>query len=473
MRPQTVRIYSTAQGLVDHNAYAVLEDRAGAIWIGAWERGVSRIENGRITNFTTADGLVNGLVMALAEDRNGRIWISARDARNGGLAMLENGRITRVAEPIVPDGAFVAAIHQARDGAMWFGTTHGLVRYADGVARTYTTADGLAGDDVRVIIDGGAGRLWIGTYGGLSLFEDGRFTSWTERDGLSSNSVRALYLDRDDGAVDRHLRWWAEPLRQPAGSLRLHRQERPLQQRRVPDSRRRRRQVLDDLESRHPSGCQGATERLRRRHADRRELVVIRQERRHAQRRMQRRRSGPPAFAPGTAACGCRPRTASRSSIRRPSRATSPAPVVKIESVAVDGAVVTTAPAVRLAPAQENLEIRYTGLTFVNAERMVFSYQLHGVDRDWVYAGTRRLAHYAHVPPGRYTFSVLAANSDGVWATTPATLEVVVMPPYWRTAGFSSAASASARPARGVRLPAARRDPAPRHRDGSRSSPAN
>ena len=96
---------------------------APADWIGAWERGLSRIQNGRITNFTTAQGLVNGLVMALAEDQTGRLWISARDTTNGGLAILENDTITRVTEPIVPDGAFVAAIYQGRDGAMWFGTS--------------------------------------------------------------------------------------------------------------------------------------------------------------------------------------------------------------------------------------------------------------------------------------------------------------------------------------------------------------
>ena len=53
-------------------------------------------------------------------------------------------------------------------------------------------------------------------------------------------------------------------------------------------------------------------------------------------------------------------------------------------------------------------------MTFINAERMVFRYRLDGIDRDWVYAGTRRLAHYADIPPGNYGFSVLAANSDGL-----------------------------------------------------------
>jgi hypothetical protein len=114
---------------------------------------------------------------------------------------------------------------------------------------------------------------------------------------------------------------------------------------------------------------------------------------------------------------------------------------MRIESGALDGAPIPTDRAVRMRPGQENLEIRYTGLTFINAERMVFKYQLHGVDRDWVYAGTRRLAHYAHISPGSYTFSVLAANSDGVWTDVPATLAVVVLPPYWQTWTFRATAS--------------------------------
>ena len=65
-------------------------------------------------------------------------------------------------------------------------------------------------------------------------------------------------------------------------------------------------------------------------------------------------------------------------------------PTVRIESGVLDGAPVPTDRTVRILPGQENLEIRYTGLTFINAERMVFRYRLHGVDRDWVYAGTRR-----------------------------------------------------------------------------------
>jgi len=47
------------------------------------------------------------------------------------------------------------------------------VRYKDGVSTAYTTKDGLAGDDLKVIIEDAAGNVWIGGTGGLTSFHDG------------------------------------------------------------------------------------------------------------------------------------------------------------------------------------------------------------------------------------------------------------------------------------------------------------
>ena len=71
--------------------------------------------------------------------------------------------------------------------------------------------------------------------------------------------------------------------------------------------------------------------------------------------------------------------------------------------------------AIRIEPGQENFEIQYTALSFINSENLRFKYKLEGLDHDWVEAGTRRTAYFSHVPPGDYTFKVIAANSDGVW----------------------------------------------------------
>jgi signal transduction histidine kinase len=88
---------------------------------------------------------------------------------------------------------------------------------------------------------------------------------------------------------------------------------------------------------------------------------------------------------------------------------------------------------IQIEPAQQNFEIAYTALSFINSENLRFKYKLEGLDDEWIDAGTRRLAYFSHVPPGAYTFRVIAANSDNVWNEQGATLKIVVLPPFYRT----------------------------------------
>jgi len=46
------------------------------------------------------------------------------------------------------------------------------------------------------------------------------------------------------------------------------------------------------------------------------------------------------------------------------------------------------------------------------------------------------VAYFPYLSPGNYTFRVLAANSDGVWNTTGASVRIKVVPPFWRTWWF-------------------------------------
>src|SRR5690606_1146336 len=51
----------------------------------------------------------------------------------------------------------------------------------------------------------------------------------------------------------------------------------------------------------------------------------------------------------------------------------------------------------------------------------------------WVEARNRRSATYLHLPPGTYTFRVQGTNSRGVWSPHIAELEIVMLPPWWKT----------------------------------------
>ena len=192
LRSQTIRVYSRQQGLPDRNVYPIYQSKDGTIWIGTWLAGLCRFRGGAFTTFNAGNGLASDTIYAIGEDRNAILWV----ATERGLCRMRNERFESVSlNGIVPGHIVIRAIHRDPQGVMWFGSSAGLIRYRDGQWSVLRRNDGLATEDIRVIIDGRDGSLWAGGYGGLSRLRNGRIESWTEADGLASNTIRALYED--------------------------------------------------------------------------------------------------------------------------------------------------------------------------------------------------------------------------------------------------------------------------------------
>ncbi len=85
---------------------------------------------------------------------------------------------------------------------------------------------------------------------------------------------------------------------------------------------------------------------------------------------------------------------------------------------------------------QNFFSIRFAALAYTQREKIQYAYQLEGFDRDWVYVGTRKFANYTNLDPGTYTFNVKATNADGYWNQDPVSIDVVILPPFWRTTWF-------------------------------------
>jgi signal transduction histidine kinase len=75
-------------------------------------------------------------------------------------------------------------------------------------------------------------------------------------------------------------------------------------------------------------------------------------------------------------------------------------------------------------------------LSFLAPEKVQFRVKLEGFDEEWVQAGTRRSAQYTNVPPGRYTFRVMASNNDGVWNEAGASQAIYLKPLFWQRRSF-------------------------------------
>ena len=61
-----------------------------------------------------------------------------------------------------------------------------------------------------------------------------------------------------------------------------------------------------------------------------------------------------------------------------------------------------------------------------------FSYSLEGFDDSWHETSSRQVS-YTNLPPGRYTFRLKSANSEGSWCRREVTLDLRVRPHWWQT----------------------------------------
>jgi len=81
---------------------------------------------------------------------------------------------------------------------------------------------------------------------------------------------------------------------------------------------------------------------------------------------------------------------------------------------------------------QNDLTIHYAALHFKNPKNNRFQVKLDNYDDAWRNAGHQRFANYTSLDPGRYTFRVRAANSDGMWNEHDIALSITIRPPwYW------------------------------------------
>jgi signal transduction histidine kinase/ligand-binding sensor domain-containing protein len=438
---QFITAYSTKDGLISNLAYPVLEDRAGSIWVGTL-MGVSRLSNGIFTNYNGKHPLPGMLedVQAFCEDREGRLWMS----NTIETIYLKEGKVT---SPPEIKGKFEgsATIHQDRDGNLWFGSRTGLFKLAGGTVTAYTTKDGLPGDDVKIIYEDRQGRLWIGTYGGLALLKSAAngsvpsFTSYTTKDGLGSDRVRAIGEDADGvlwiGTYDGGLS------RLKDGRITTYTMAQGLFSNGV-------FQVLEDGRGNLWISCNRGIYQVSKKQlndfADGKiaALTYVAYGKQDGMLNTECNGGRQPAGIKARDGKLWFPTMGGLVAINTegvPFNA-QPPPVL-IETVSLDRKPVDFHSGVQVNPDQSSLQIDYTGLSYVKPEQVRFRYKLTGQDNAWVEAGTRRSVNYSYLAPGNYTFTVIGANSDGVWNDVGASIQVKVLPPVWRTWWFISLAT--------------------------------
>ena len=83
------------------------------------------------------------------------------------------------------------------------------------------------------------------------------------------------------------------------------------------------------------------------------------------------------------------------------------------------------------------ISFSFASLNLIHPENNHYAYILEGFNNDWIYAdASKRFANYTNLDPGEYIFKVKGSNNDGVWNENPATIKLIITPPYWKTWWF-------------------------------------
>jgi len=85
---------------------------------------------------------------------------------------------------------------------------------------------------------------------------------------------------------------------------------------------------------------------------------------------------------------------------------------------------------------QNMLTFEFAALNYANSEKNEYQYKLEGFDRGWNKIGNQRRATYTNLDPGEYTLRVLGSNNDGLYNTEGASLNITILPPFWKTLWF-------------------------------------
>jgi hypothetical protein len=290
---------------------------------------------------------------------------------------------------------YVVCMYSQPHGPLWIGSTHGLTRIQDGVDTIFSQTEGLAGPWVNSILDDNQGSLWIcSPTDGLTRYKDGKFTPFTIKDGLS---ISEFYCALCDNAGDL----W---LSTPRGVVFLKRKEIDDYQAGLIKSLNAK--VYTTADGMKTDECFGEWQQAGYKTHD-----------------------GLLWFATKKGAVWIDPKSIRKNMF--------PPPVL-IERIVIDQANISIDGFINVSPNAEKFEFHYTALSFLAPERVLFKYMLEGYDRDWVDAGTRRIAYYTNLPHRNYRFRVIACNNDGVWNEVGTNFQFGLQQHFYETFWFYS-----------------------------------
>ncbi len=393
----------------DQIAMLFEEAASGALWIGAYA-GLFRYADGAIKPYSIATddrvhraaiaknpdyvlpGILHARAGSMIADREAGWWL----ATNAGLHYVDPNLGFRVVPGIKGRPTNLRSVIQAKDGSLW-GCASNLVLTVRGQERiAHDASNGFTTDRALHLYEDSAGSIWATSEGdGLLRYKEGRWKIFTARDGLLDDFTSNIIED-DLGFL------WIGTAR---GMLRIQ------------------RSAFDDFDA-------GRISTLSPQVFTKFDGMPVAEISNASVNGAAKTRDGRLLFATDLGVAYVDPKRISPNP--RP-------PVVHIERMHVSGKPVQLDDGLRIEPSHSDVQFEYTAISLAAPEKVRFKVRLLPIESDWHDTGVRRDIRYTRLPYGKYSFEVIAGNSDDIWNEVVARRSFIVVPFFYQTWWFRAA----------------------------------
>jgi signal transduction histidine kinase/CheY-like chemotaxis protein/ligand-binding sensor domain-containing protein len=383
------------------------EDDDHNLWVGTWADGISIMNKERTqfrhitTNTKNDKGTISSNnVWALHKDKEGKIWIGTF---GGGLDVYDpkTGKFTNYKPGTKPQNVSsenVAAFLNDSKGNMWIGTFNGGLNKYDAGTNTFlrymhSNENGsLSNNNVTCLYEDKKGNIWLGTYMGLNLWKPATksFTHYTTKDGLPGEIVFGI-LEDDDGNL-----WLSTNM----GICRFNPTRNTYKNFTTEDGVQNNEfkphcAFKSKSGSFYFGGINGFNEFLPN--------------------ELEEEDDSAPIYL------------TKFQIFNKPVSISSETNKTPLEGEISESKSIT------LNYNQSVISFEFAALSFSHQKTIQYAYKLEGFNTDWNIVGTKREATYTNLDPGEYVFKVKTIGRNGKWSDQTAEINLIVVPPFWKT----------------------------------------
>jgi len=397
--------------LSSNSVWAIEKDRNGNFWIGTWGGGLNKYNTAKqqFTHFQHTEedqnAISNNNIFCILEDEDGILWIATMGGGLNSYNPTNNSFKVYVhdnLDPLSISGDWVRQLHIDNKNRFWV-LTYNAVSLFDREREKFTNfysdesnPNSISDDGAIVIFEDSKSNIWLGTESGLNLFHpvDSGFTQYQIGQGLPSNVIHAI-LEDDDGNI------WIST--NNGISKFVHGTE-------VPENPEFVNFDVSD-------GLQG--NKFNRRSA-------------------LKTSDGFLIFGGNNGLNSFDPRSIKINTTIPDVIITNFLVFNKIQvspqsdEIYIDKHI-SLMDQIKLKYKHSVFTIYYSSLDYLIPEKTQYAYMLEGFEESWNYVDNNRSATYTNLDPGKYIFRLKASNSSGLWNENPKNLEIIILPPWYRT----------------------------------------